>query len=179
MKPDATNLATHPRRARALELALEGRTDSEIATELGTDRVTIWRWRTDPGFAAELRERHRERLTVLNERMLGIVPRALDVLCELMNDAAQPPMVRMRAAEALLDRAAWTGKAQERRIEEAIRLEVDSFLRLLVERLPDATVEEVVKVARQPWPETRPPPREPRQARIEVSFPEPEERVPA
>ncbi len=111
----ATNIATHPRRARALEMMLEGRSDSEIGRELGVERTTIWRWRHDLGFAKELHEAQRERLAVLNDRMAAIVPRALDVIAEIVNDQAQPALLRLRAADSLLDRAAWSGGAQGRR----------------------------------------------------------------
>jgi hypothetical protein len=162
-QPHATNVATHPRRARALEMLLEGRTDSEIGNELGVDRATVWRWRHDPALAQELELAQRERQAVLTGRMAALVPRALDVLAEVMNDQDQPSLLRIRAADSLLDRAAWTGGAQGRRIREEVKAHVGSFLRLIAERLPAETLDAVIALANEPWPEpTKPEKRRPK-----------------
>lgn len=42
------------RRARAIDLLLAGRTIPDVATEFGVNRRTVWRWTTEPAFAAEL-----------------------------------------------------------------------------------------------------------------------------
>lgn len=175
-QPGATNLAAHPRRARALELMLEGRTDREIANDLGCEASTVWRWRTDPAFATELREAQRERIAVLNDRMMSLVPRAVDTIAEIMNDPSQPGMLRLRAAESLLERASWSTGAKERRIQEQLTAEADSFLATLTGRLPPKTLEQVLAALEQPWE----PPKESATARprVVVVYPGAEENEP-
>ena len=151
----ATNLAAHPRRARALELLLEGRSDRETAAELGCEASTVWRWRSDPAFARELHDAQRGRVTVLNERMMALVPRAIETIAEMMNDPAQPGMLRLRAAESLLERASWSTGAKERRIQEELTMEVESLHACLVDRVPDEVLAQVVAALAKPWDERK------------------------
>lgn len=52
-----------PRKARALELLLEGQPTGAVALACGANRATIWRWRTqDPAFQTALASRSSERL---------------------------------------------------------------------------------------------------------------------
>lgn len=139
---------------------LAGRTDREIATELSVDPSTVWRWRTDPTFAEELEREQRERFSLVGERLSALVHRAVDTLGELLSDPATPPMLRIRAAESILDRAAWSGGAQERRVQAQVKAEVDGFLRHLVEKLedidPNAT-DKLFEALKAPWPEAEEP----------------------
>ena len=169
MQPSATNPAAHPIRARALALMLEGRSDREIAEELGCERSTVWRWRVDPRFARELQAAYRERLAVLNDRMMALVPCAIDTIAEIMNDAAQPAMLRMRAAESLLERAAWSTGATERRFQEHLTEECDSLLATLAGRVSVEVLDAVVKALTEPWEETKDPPK--RRPRVVVLYP--------
>ena len=152
----ATNLASHPRRARAKELMLAGRTDREIAAELGVDPSTVWRWRTDPSFSEELDREQRERFAQVGERLSALVPRAVDTLGEILSDPATPPMLRVRCAETILDRAAWSGGAQERRVQAQVKAEVDGFIRHLVDKLDELdpnAVDKLLEALKAPWPE--------------------------
>lgn len=45
---------TEPRRRAALLLAEDELTDDEIASELGVNRATLWRWKQHPEFAAQV-----------------------------------------------------------------------------------------------------------------------------
>lgn len=153
----ATNLASHPRRAKALELMLAGRTDREIATELSVDPSTVWRWRTDPSFAAELDREQRERFSLVGERLSALVHRAVDTLGELLSDPSTPPMLRIRTAESILDRSGWSGGASDRRVQALVKAETEAFLRHLVEKVDDATLDKLQEALKEPWPEPEEP----------------------
>ncbi len=153
----ATNLASHPRRTKALELMLAGRTDREIATELSVDPSTVWRWRTDPTFAVELDREQRERFSLVSDRLSALVHRAVDTLGELLSDPATPPMLRIRAAESILDRSGWSGGAHDRRVQALVKAETEGFLRHLVEKLEPETVDKLVEALKAPWPEAAEP----------------------
>lgn len=147
----ASKLATLPRRAKALELMLEGRSDREIGQELGVEASTIWRWRTSPDFAAELQSAQRERLLALNSRMAALVPRAIETIADIMDDPLQPGMLRLRAAESLLERASWSTGARERRFQELLGAELDCLTATLADRLPAETFAAVVTALETPW----------------------------
>lgn len=169
MQGDATEAAA-PRRARALELLLEGRTDREVASELRCDPSTVWRWRMDPAFTAELRRIHRERVDALETRIDALTESAVGVISELMGDASLPPMVRLRAAVEILDRAGWTGGAQKRRLQTAVETDVANFYEAIIARCKRETVDEMIKATTEPWPEEEE--RQPRRPHVVVSFPE-------
>ena len=43
-----------PGQQRALELILAGHSVTDIASQVGVRRETVWRWRNDPSFASEV-----------------------------------------------------------------------------------------------------------------------------
>ena len=43
-----------PKQQRALELILAGHSVTDIASQVGVRRETVWRWRNDPSFASEV-----------------------------------------------------------------------------------------------------------------------------
>jgi len=169
MQSGATNPAMHPRRAKALEHMMEGRTDAEIAREIGCDVSTVWRWRTDPAFAATLKDAQRERIRLLDDRMMALVPRAIETIAGLMDDTAQPGLLRLRCAEALLERASWATGTKERRIQEQLAAEMESMATTLRERLPAGVMAQVIAALSTPWEE----PTEPtaKRPRIAVVYP--------
>lgn len=93
------------RAPRAVELALEGMCVREIAAELGVHRVTVWRTLTEPTAAARLADLTAQRQRRAALELSELVEDALGLLGEIVRDAAAPPAVRLRAAEAVLDRA--------------------------------------------------------------------------
>lgn len=93
------------RAPRAVELALEGMSVREIAAELGVHRVTVWRTLTEPTAAARLADVTARRQSRAALELSELVEDALGLLGEIVRDPAAPPAVRLRAAEAVLDRA--------------------------------------------------------------------------
>ena len=169
VKRSDTDLVVPPKRAKALELMLEGRSDAEIAKELGVERNSIWRWRTDPKFAVVLAEAQRERIRLLDDRMMALVPRAIETIVSLMDDTAQSGMLRLRCAEALLERASWSTGTRERRIQEQLAAELESMVTTLRGRLPAAVMTQVMGALSQPWEATAEP--EAPRPRIVVVYP--------
>lgn len=91
------------RQTRALWLYAQGSTDAEVATELGVERSTAWRWRTaDLVFRRELRRTNAVATKAAAARLEGLVDRALDVLRSVLDDPDAPAAVRLRAAETVL-----------------------------------------------------------------------------
>lgn len=70
-----------PKHHEAIELLIQGRTDAEVATQIGTTRETVNRWRHwHPPFMAELNRRRLDVWRATRERLRFLGARALDVL---------------------------------------------------------------------------------------------------
>jgi hypothetical protein len=111
---DARNDAISPKQARGLELLLEGRSDREAAAALGADPSTVWRWRQDPSFAAELEEARGDRIRSLRERVDALAPAALAILERFMTEENRSVSTRIRCATEILDRVGLTANARTR-----------------------------------------------------------------
>jgi hypothetical protein len=92
---------------RALRLMLAGLPDSQVADEIGVNRTTLWRWRADDCFAAELNRRRHEVWDASLERLRSLVPLALDALAEELQGAR-----RLRAAAAVLGLAGFRARSK-------------------------------------------------------------------
>lgn len=118
-----------PAQSRALELYAQGSTDAEVATELGVERSTAWRWRTqDAAFRRELRRTHAEATKAAAGRLEGLVEKALDVLASTLTDQEAPLALRLRAAEAVLERAGIASDDVERRMATSPMSTLDELL---------------------------------------------------
>jgi hypothetical protein len=118
-----------PAQSRALELYAQGSTDAEVATELGVERSTAWRWRTqDATFRRALRRTHAEATKAAAGRLEGLVEKALDVLASTLTDQEAPLALRLRAAEAVLERAGVASNEAERRVVTAPSSPLDDLL---------------------------------------------------
>jgi len=69
-----------PRQLRAVDMLAVGVAAGEVAAELGIDRSTLWRWRQESAFAAEVNTRRVELWQASMDRLRALVPPALDVL---------------------------------------------------------------------------------------------------
>ena len=88
------------RQKSAIDLLLRGLSDQDVASQLGVDRGTIFRWRKSIAFAREL-DRQRKILWQQSAAQLqSMVQPALDILRAQLNDA--DPKSRLRAAALLL-----------------------------------------------------------------------------
>jgi transposase-like protein len=99
---------------QAILLLVEGYGISTIAERVGVDRTTLLRWRRAPTFAAEY-ERAREETHDRGIRVLqAAIGQAVGAIVEIVRDPEVDPGVRLRAAEAILDRV---GLAPTARVE--------------------------------------------------------------
>lgn len=88
-----------PQQHRALDLLATGTRTTDVATDLGIDRTTLWRWQSESAeFQAELNRRRHELWDASVERVRSLVPLALDAL-----EAELGGPHRLRAATAILD----------------------------------------------------------------------------
>ena len=105
---DRTRLT--PEQELAIARLLEGATDAEAAEAAGVTRQTVNTWRNrNPVFMAELNARRRALWDAHQDRLRGLIGRALDVLEEDMADDSQSPesrRLRQAAAVQILRAAA-------------------------------------------------------------------------
>ena len=97
-----------PGQQRALELILAGHSVTDIASQVGVRRETVWRWRNDPSFASEVSVRQGQRRQSIHDELDAGVIESVRMLRGLVADTDAPPGARVRAATALMDRAGLT-----------------------------------------------------------------------
>jgi Homeodomain-like domain len=96
----AADDALDERRQAAMQLLLAGMSVARVAKEIGVHRQTLWRWRNEPGFAAELKRRGEEMWDENARRLQGMLGRAIDVMEHQLGDRYE--RIRFRAAQAIL-----------------------------------------------------------------------------
>lgn len=85
----------------AVDALAIGKNDAETASIVGVHRVTVTRWRLyDPVFQAALNVRRAEVWAVGVHRLRSLIPKALDVLAEELEDEDNPD--RLKVALELL-----------------------------------------------------------------------------
>lgn len=93
-----------PKQVTLVAALLEGKTLEQAAQAAGVAYVTAKRWRRRPEFIAALAEARRELITgALDVLTVGARAAAAELLA-LLRDKTVSPMVRLRAAEAVLER---------------------------------------------------------------------------
>src|SRR3954453_7298469 len=102
-----------PRRSRAVDLLVLGKTDAEVAAEVGANRTSLWRWRQEPLFQAELARRRAELWADSLDRFAGLLARSLDVLADALQDGDRRVALQLVRAsgvgEALAEQRALAG----------------------------------------------------------------------
>jgi hypothetical protein len=94
----------------AIDLLAAGNTDQETADLLELHRTTVTKWRLyDPVFQAALNRRRAEVWGAAADRLRSLVPKALDVLGDVLGDETHPG--RLKAAIELLRLVPPTGAA--------------------------------------------------------------------
>lgn len=91
-------------RELAIDMKVRGTRWSEIARRLGVDRKTVYRWRQDQVFQAELRQRRQERDEALDDRLADMVDASLDTLEQIRDNPQAKDADRIRAADIILAR---------------------------------------------------------------------------
>lgn len=81
---------------RAIDLVLLGKTDAEVAKEIGVARGTVNRWRNlHPGFKAALNQRRWEAMLCARERFRPLIEKAVGVLCEVLEGPSSKERTRV------------------------------------------------------------------------------------
>ena len=88
------------RQRMALELIVAGQRDIDVAKAVGVDRKTIYRWRQDEQFRAELDACRRELWHGVVDRMRALLEPSVEVLNEHLHDSLDRN--RYRAAVSIL-----------------------------------------------------------------------------
>ena len=111
-----------PRRVRALELLLAGRTSGEVAEALGISRQTVWRFRQEPAFKAALVARQSDRVEDMRAELEAAGLDAAEYLRKVADGRERGDAARMRAAEFILARAlpATLETSAEDRVRDAL-----------------------------------------------------------
>ncbi|MDR3562135.1 MAG: phBC6A51 family helix-turn-helix protein [Negativicutes bacterium] len=65
---------------RGIQLLVAGKSDTEVAENIGKDRRTIFRWRQDPHFIAELNRQQKEVYESGQTRLHGLFHKAITVI---------------------------------------------------------------------------------------------------
>lgn len=99
---DYVEIILQPRQAQAMEMMLAGKTDGEIARQLGVTRQTVNYWRNrDEDFKRVLSMRRLELWQAVKEEMSAMHTEALAVLRKLLK--SKDPKLQMKAAAHIVN----------------------------------------------------------------------------
>lgn len=96
LPPDTSALS--PDQMRGIELLLAGKTVTDVANILGKDRKTIYRWRQNPYFSAELNRMQGELLEGTRSRLRGLAGKAIDVIDRHLDEGSLKAAVELMKA---------------------------------------------------------------------------------
>ena len=88
------------RQERAIFLLMEGKTISDVATELGASRATIYRWKKDPLFDKELNRLKRSAWQAGESKLIAARTAAIEAAIELL--AHEDARIKLKAIDTLL-----------------------------------------------------------------------------
>ena len=91
-----------PRQQRAVVALLQTRNIAEASAQTGIPTRTMYRWLREEPFRLAVLAAEGEAIDAATRRLVGLQTKALDVLDGLL-DAANPPAIRLRAAQSVLD----------------------------------------------------------------------------
>jgi hypothetical protein len=90
---------------RAIDYAIQGMRDTQIAELLSIDRKTLWNWKThDPEYIRALQDARMQVFSSIADRYRTLLMKATLVMAKFLDDSA--PNNRFRASYALLMMAA-------------------------------------------------------------------------
>lgn len=92
-----------PKRRLAIEALAIGLSPMEAAKRAGVNRSTLYRWRRDPAFAAELRRVDAEAMARLGRGIMALSSAAIVAIARALQEG-QPMAVRLRAAQLVAER---------------------------------------------------------------------------
>ena len=125
-------------RTAALLLA-QGKTNRAVAQKLGVTEKTIWNYRQKPAVQKIIRDTQEEFAELSGSMAVTVVPEAIAVLQEILNDPDSRAADRIQAARTLMSGSA---AFQERKLLERQISDLENQLTPLT-NVTDATVIEV------------------------------------
>lgn len=93
-----------PKQTAAIAALMTGATIEAAASAVGVNAATVHRWLRDPAFVEELAAARRLTIGAALDTLTAGARAAAAEIAALVNDKSVAPLVRLRAAEALLDR---------------------------------------------------------------------------
>lgn len=83
---------------QAIDMILEGKTDTFIAKELGIDKATLWRWKKqDTNFISEYRKIYNEIGNAIQEKRRKLLEQSMQIL----EDALKNDKVKIQVAMSI------------------------------------------------------------------------------
>ena len=104
MPRDATPGTLSPKQKRAIELLLSTVDLAAVAREIGVDRSTLHRWQRQPAFRNALHAAEADALTEVSRGLVRLSRLALRTMGQAMADEEAAVGVKIRAADAVLNR---------------------------------------------------------------------------
>lgn len=90
--------------ASAANMMAAGSTNAEIAGVLAVDESTVCRWRDRDDVQREVARRQAHMVMGIRQRLTNAADRAVSCIVQIMEDTDADAAVRLKAAEAVLDR---------------------------------------------------------------------------
>ena len=91
------------RQRKAIPLLLLGKTDAEVAEEIGVSRQTIWKWRREEDFDHDIVEAGEELLAQHTVAISELVKKSLSAMSDLLEDADNN--LKLKVASTVLNAA--------------------------------------------------------------------------
>ena len=100
---DSTEEELSPQQNALITALLAGKSVAAAASAIGIHRTTFYVWRqSGPGFCTELNRRLEEQAETMRAQLRALADDAVSTVREMLTGDEVPPMVRLRAAVAVL-----------------------------------------------------------------------------
>lgn len=86
MSQNATETNLSPNQIKAIELLLTGKSNNDIAFELGIDRSTLYRWKQEPEFIVEMNKQINEYTEQARISTSFLLSEAIETLAKSVKD---------------------------------------------------------------------------------------------
>jgi hypothetical protein len=101
---DSVSETTKLKQKKAIAALLNARDLQSAAQQAGVSERTIYRWMDeDPGFLDDLKAAEADAIKAAGRRLVGAAESAITVILYVMLQNQNPPGVRLRAAQGILD----------------------------------------------------------------------------
>jgi hypothetical protein len=98
---------------KAISLFLDGCNATQVAQQLKVTPRSVYRWLADPDFALEMTNRRAALRSEIVSTLHSKAQKAITTIEELMEDDKIPALVRLKAAQTILDKTIGSADIQE------------------------------------------------------------------